>query len=163
VLLRPQRPHRRADRLRRNPRRRRPARQLENFRTLLKLADLAAHPRRHFVLQEVVHGPFRYPAGGDKSHQLLDLVAALAVQFPRQVHFLLGNHELSQWTNRRIEKADEDLNDLFRQGIETAYGKRADAVYAPTSSCSTPPAGPAQPQPCLPLAQPAVGEAPGGV
>ncbi len=104
---------------------------LENFRVLLKLADLAAHPRRHFVLQEVVHGPFRYPGGGgDKSHQALDLVAALKVQYPRRVHFLLGNHELSQRTNRRIEKADQDLNVLFRQGVETAYGGHADRVYA---------------------------------
>ena len=31
------------------------------------------------VLQEVIHGKFRYPDGGDKSHQLLDLVAALRI------------------------------------------------------------------------------------
>src|SRR4051794_38095702 len=34
---------------------------LDNFRALLKRADLGNHPRRHFVLQEVIHGPFRYP------------------------------------------------------------------------------------------------------
>jgi hypothetical protein len=103
---------------------------LENFRVLLRRADLGNRPRRHFVLQEIIHGPFRYPSGGDKSHQMLDLVAALKVQFPRQVHFLLGNHELSQWTERSIEKDFEDLNALFRAGVETAYGSRADDVYA---------------------------------
>ncbi|HYT87660.1 MAG TPA: metallophosphoesterase [Gemmataceae bacterium] len=103
---------------------------LDNFRILLKRADLGNRPRRHFVLQEVIHGPFRYPSGGDKSHQLLDLVAALKVQFPRQVHFLLGNHELSQWTEQSIEKADEDLNTLFRDGVASAYGDPADEVYA---------------------------------
>jgi hypothetical protein len=102
---------------------------LDNFRAALQLADLAAQPRRHLVLQEVVHGPFRYPGGGDKSHQLLDLVAALKAQYPRQVHFLLGNHELSEWTGRAIEKANEDLNRLFRQGVDTAYGERAAEVY----------------------------------
>ncbi|MCI0463191.1 MAG: metallophosphoesterase [Gemmataceae bacterium] len=102
---------------------------LENFRAVHKLADLGAHPRRHLVLQEVVHGPFRYPGGGDRSHQLLDLVAALKVQFPRQVHFLLGNHELSEWTERSIEKADEDLNALFRQGVNTAYGAHEAEIY----------------------------------
>src|SRR5207248_1103980 len=45
---------------------------LENFRRLLQRADLAGHPRRHLVLQELVHGLFEYPQGGDKSHQLLD-------------------------------------------------------------------------------------------
>jgi hypothetical protein len=102
----------------------------ENFRQALLRAELGKRPNRHLVLQEVVHGPYRYPGGGDKSHQLLDLIAALKCQFPRQVHFLLGNHELSQWTDRRIGKNDEDLNDLFRQGVGTAYGPQADQVYA---------------------------------
>jgi hypothetical protein len=103
---------------------------LDNFRRLLTKAALAEHPGRHFVVQELVHGPYHYPAGGDKSHQLLDLVAALKCQFPRQVHYLLGNHELSQWTNRRICKGDLDLNAEFRRGVSTAYGPRADEVYA---------------------------------
>jgi hypothetical protein len=77
----------------------------------------------------VVHGPFRYPDGGDKSHQLLDLVAALKCQFPGQVHFLIGNHELSQGSRRRIAKNNVDLNELFRQGVATAYGARAAEVY----------------------------------
>jgi hypothetical protein len=103
---------------------------LENFRQLLSRANLAQNPGRHFVLQEVVHGPYHYPAGGDKSHQLLDLVAALKCQFPRQVHFLLGNHELAQCTERRIAKGDLDLNQCFREGVGTAYGGRAPEVYA---------------------------------
>ncbi len=103
---------------------------LDNFRRLMTKADLARNPQRHFVLQEVVHGPFHYPAGGDKSHQLLDLLAALKCQFPRQVHFLLGNHELAQFTQRRIAKGDFDLNQSFREGVGTAYGGRAPEVYA---------------------------------
>src|SRR5262245_8161558 len=103
---------------------------VENFRRLMVLADLARHPRRHLVVQELIHGPFQYPTGGDKSHQLLDLVCALKGQFPRQVHFLLGNHELAQATNRPVLKADVDLNDLFVQGVRAAYGRQADAVYA---------------------------------
>src|SRR5437762_2779759 len=71
---------------------------LGNFQAALKLADLGGHPRRHLVLQEVVHGPYRYPAGGDKSHQLLDLTAVLVAQYPGRVHFLPGNHELAQVT-----------------------------------------------------------------
>jgi hypothetical protein len=102
---------------------------VDNLGRLLKVAALANHPRRHLVLQEVIHGKFRYPAGGDKSHQMLDLIAALKCQYPARVHFLPGNHELSQWTNRRIGKGDEDLNDVFRQGVETAYKQQAGAVY----------------------------------
>jgi hypothetical protein len=106
---------------------------LDNFRKLLALADLARQPSRHLVLQEVVHGPFRYPGGGDKSHQLLDLVCALKCQYPRQVHFLAGNHELAQLTDRSVSKMgqlDSDQNELFREGVRSAYGNRADEVYA---------------------------------
>lgn len=102
---------------------------VDNFSRLLKVADLARQPGRHLVVQEVVHGKFRYPDGGDKSHQLLDLIAALKCQFPARVHFLPGNHELSQWTNRRIGKGDEDLNEIFRAGVSAAYGRLADAIY----------------------------------
>jgi hypothetical protein len=103
---------------------------VENFSRLWKQADLGNHPRRHVVFQEVIHGPFTYPNGADKSHQLIDLLAALACQYPRQVHFLLGNHELSQWTDRKIAKDDRDLNDAFLDGVRTAYGGRGDEVYA---------------------------------
>jgi hypothetical protein len=103
---------------------------VENFRRLMTRADLAKHPRRHLVLQEVIHGPFRYPLGGDKSHQLLDLVSALKCQFPRQVHFLMGNHELAQCANRPIGKDEDNLLELFETGVKLAYAERADAVLA---------------------------------
>jgi hypothetical protein len=101
---------------------------LENFRHMLVRADLARNPQRHLVLQEAIHGSFTYPTGGDRSHQLLDVVVALKMQFPRQVHFLLGNHELSQWTRRRIGKGDADLNEEFERGVRTAYGERAGEI-----------------------------------
>jgi Calcineurin-like phosphoesterase len=103
---------------------------LGNFQALMKKADLGNHPQRHFVVQEVVHGPCCYPNGGDKSHQLLDLIAALICQFPHRVHFLPGNHELAQATGRAILKGDHVLNEQFTRGIETAYRERADEVYA---------------------------------
>jgi hypothetical protein len=100
-----------------------------NFQVVLKAADLAGHPARHLVMQEVIHGPFRYPGGGDKSHQLVDLFAALKCQFPDRVHLLPGNHELAQWTDRPVGKADEPLNDLFRRGVNEAYGAAGADVY----------------------------------
>ncbi len=98
-----------------------------HFQVMLKEADLANHPTRHFVLQELIHGKFRYPKGGDKSHQLVDLFAALKNQFPKQVHYLPGNHEMAQWTGRPVLKADENLNVLFQEGVTEAYG----AEYGP--------------------------------
>jgi hypothetical protein len=61
----------------------------------------------------------------------VEAALALMVQFPGRVHYLLGNHELAQRTNRRIGKLDaEDLNEQFRSGVRTAYGDRANEVYA---------------------------------
>lgn len=102
---------------------------IENFRQILEKANLAVNLRRHLVLQEVIHGPYVYPGGGDKSHQLLDLIAALKCQFPERVHYLIGNHELSQFTNRRIAKNDLDLNEHFRLGVENAYGPQGQTIY----------------------------------
>ena len=102
---------------------------VENFRLILQKADLANNRERHLVLQEIVHGTFFYPGGGDKSHQLLDLMAALKCQFPTQVHFLLGNHELAQWQEQWIGKNDINYNSIFRQGVDEAYGSHAEAIY----------------------------------
>jgi len=102
---------------------------LRVFRQVLTIAALAQNPGRHLVLQELAHGNRFYPdEGGDKSHQLVDLVAALKCQFPERVHLILGNHELSELTGRPIGKDGVYLNDLFRKGIETAYGAMAGGV-----------------------------------
>jgi hypothetical protein len=103
---------------------------IENFRAILEKADLAGKPRRHLVFQELIHGPVRYASGTDSSHQLVDLLAALKCQFPSRVHLLLGNHELAQWKNQSIAKSAEDLNVLFRSGVESAYGAHGPDIYA---------------------------------
>jgi hypothetical protein len=96
-----------------------------NFQAVWKLADLANHPTRHLVLQELIHGKFLYPGGGEKSHQMVDLFAAVKCQFSDRVHYLPGNHEMGQWTGRKIEKGGTDLNEQFRLGVLAAYGKAA--------------------------------------
>jgi hypothetical protein len=103
---------------------------IANFQVVLKAADLANHPTRHLVLQEVVHSEFKYPAGGDKSHQLVDLFAALKCQYPMRVHLLPGNHEMAQMTGRTIGKGSESQNEGFIAGVRTAYGAAWQDVYA---------------------------------
>jgi hypothetical protein len=102
---------------------------LENFRKLFAAADLVRHPRRHLVLQELIHTRADSFAA-DTSHQLVDLLAALVCQYPDRVHFLIGNHELAQATDRPIFKGDATHNDLFWEGVWSSYGERAGEVYA---------------------------------
>jgi Calcineurin-like phosphoesterase len=101
------------------------------FRQALEVAALGRNPGRHLVLQELIHGNRLYPDDkGDKSHQLVDLVCGLKCQYPGRVHLILGNHELSELTGRAIAKNGIPLNELFRRGVDTAYGDRGADVYA---------------------------------
>lgn len=103
---------------------------LPAFKSVLTAAALDRQPRRHLVLQELVHGPYMYPNdAGDRSHQLVDVVAALKCQYPDRVHVILGNHELSELTGRSIGKEGEELNAKFLRGVETAYGARSGEIY----------------------------------
>ena len=55
----------------------------ENYNKILKAARLDKFPKRHLVLQEVVHGGGQYPNGGCMSHMLLEDVAKLELQRKR--------------------------------------------------------------------------------
>ena len=56
---------------------------LSAFKKVLASAALDRHPRRHLVLQELIHGPLFYPGRRRRpSHQLLDVVAASSASIP---------------------------------------------------------------------------------
>jgi hypothetical protein len=100
-----------------------------NFNAIRRLADLDAYPRRHLVLQEVCHGGPTYPAnGGCMSHTMLEDIARLKVEYPHRVHFILGNHELSELTDYPIQKSKQMLNLLFRLGLQQMYGLATEKV-----------------------------------
>jgi hypothetical protein len=101
-----------------------------NFQKLLAIADLAEHPRRHLLMQEVCHGGPEYPGGdgGCMSHLLLEDCAELKTQFPERFHFLLSNHELAELADYPISKSRRMLNLMFRAGINEMYGPRSEQV-----------------------------------
>ena len=100
-----------------------------NFNLIRRIADLARHPRRQLILQEVCHGGPVYPQnGGCMSHAMLEDVAKLIVQFPGQVHFILGNHELAELTEYPIQKNKQMLNLMFRLGLQHMYGPATEKV-----------------------------------
>lgn len=100
-----------------------------NFNSLETIADLAGHPRRHLILQEVCHGGPTYPSnGGCMSHTLLEDVAKLIVRYRGRVHFVLGNHELAELTDYPIQKNKQMLNLLFRLGLQQTYGAATEKI-----------------------------------
>jgi hypothetical protein len=62
------------------------------------------------------------------SHIVLEDVAKLKVQYPARVHFILGNHELSEMTEYPIQKNKQMLNLLFRLGMQEMYGVAVERV-----------------------------------
>src|SRR5262249_27220162 len=54
----------------------------------------------------------------------------LKCERPLQVHLLPGNHEMGQFTERRVLKGDRDLNALFLAGVQQAYGPRSGEILA---------------------------------
>jgi hypothetical protein len=100
-----------------------------NLRKLLDTANLAGHPRRHLVMQEVCHGGPEYPGdGGCMSHLMLEDMARLTCEFPGRFHFLLSNHELAELGDFPICKSRKMLNLLFRAGITEMYGLEGERV-----------------------------------
>ena len=99
-----------------------------HFNKLRKAADLAGHPRRHLIMQEVAHGGPKYDGGGCMSHAMLEDVAKLKLDFPDRFHFLLSNHELSELTGYTIQKGGAILNLVFRMGVNELYGQATDRV-----------------------------------
>jgi len=101
-----------------------------NFDRLLEIADLDRHPKRHMVMQEVCHGGPTYnsPTCGCMSHQMLEDVARLKVQYGPRFHFLLSNHELAELTDYPIIKHGKILPVSFRIGVSQCYGDRAEEV-----------------------------------
>jgi hypothetical protein len=101
-----------------------------NFEKLVQIADLAAQPRRHLIMQEVCHGGPQYPGeeGGCMSHLLLEDCVRLKNEFPERFHFLLSNHELAELGDFPICKSRRMLNLLFRCGINEMYGEAGPLV-----------------------------------
>lgn len=102
----------------------------ENFSRIVELAALDQFPRRHLVLQEVCHGGPQDAEGGCQSHRMLYDVAALKVQYPGRVHYLLSNHELSELTDYPLMKGGSIWMIAFRLGIKNAFGPEWEAVLA---------------------------------
>jgi hypothetical protein len=86
------------------------------------LAQLESSPDHHVVLHELVHSDVLVN-GLDLSHRLLARVAQLVLMHPRQVHVLLGNHELAQLAGHRVSKGAGDNVELFNDGLAFAFGE----------------------------------------
>jgi len=106
----------------------------QNLAKVIARSDLAGHPRRRLVLQEVIHGGPTDAEGADRSVEVLLRAARLKVTSPQRVFFLMGNHDLAQLTGNEITKDGRGVCQAFEAGLEHSFGPAAgqvrSAVYA---------------------------------
>jgi hypothetical protein len=104
-----------------------------NFEKLVRGADLANNPRRHLILQELIHGDHVDEKGAEESWKILVQAAELKCEHPTQVHFLLANHDLAQVHGEGIMKAGLSVCESFNAGVKRDFGERRGLVHAAIS------------------------------
>ncbi len=93
-----------------------------NFERLVAHAQLAGHPDRHLVLQEIIHGGPEDGAGGCLSYQLLLDAVRLKLSFPDQVHFVMGNHDTAMINSSEVMKNGKEMNRAMTLALERQFG-----------------------------------------
>jgi hypothetical protein len=93
-----------------------------NFERLVTHAQLAHHPNRHLVLQEIIHGGPEDDAGGCLSYQLLLDAVRYKLSFPDQVHFVMGNHDTATINSSAVMKNGKEMNRALALALERQFG-----------------------------------------
>jgi hypothetical protein len=100
-----------------------------NLQRIQTFCDLDHAPARHVILHELIHSEPEDLAATDASHVVLLQAANWKRQYPDQVHFIQGNHELAQLTNHEISKGGRIVTHDFYAGVKDTYGDEGDDVY----------------------------------
>lgn len=96
---------------------------VRNFGKICDYAQLGRYGNRHLVLHELIHGVID-PRTPDECHsyELVAQAAQLKLQFPDQVHLLMGNHAMAQLIRGEIIKNGRAMVRALMGGVQTAYG-----------------------------------------
>jgi hypothetical protein len=97
---------------------------VDNLKRFAQLADLAAHPERILVLQEIVHARFITADNRDLSFVAIMEAIRLMTEFPGRVYYLLGNHDLAVHLDRELVKGGKYLNRYLFRGMAYMYRER---------------------------------------
>ncbi len=97
----------------------------QNLMKIIAFADLPNRPETRLILQEIVHGTPDARTGQDRSLDVLLRAARLQISAPRQVIFILGNHDIAQATGNEITKGGRGVCEAFSQSIRNAVEPEA--------------------------------------
>ncbi len=92
-----------------------------NFERLAAYADLANHPDRHIILQEIIHGGPEDDAGGCLSYQLLFEAVRYKLAYPERVHFVMGNHDTACICSSEVMKNGKEMNRAMGSALDREF------------------------------------------
>ncbi len=92
-----------------------------NFERLVAYADLAGHPDRHIVLQEIIHGGPEDDTGGCLSYQLLFDVIRYKLSEPDRVHLVMGNHDTAYISGSDVMKNGKEMNRAMSSALDREF------------------------------------------
>ncbi|MFC1765150.1 metallophosphoesterase [Planctomycetota bacterium] len=99
-----------------------------NFERIVTCANLKEHPDRHVLLQEIIHGGPQNDRGGCLSYQLILDAIRYKLDYPEQVHIILGNHDTAFICNAEVMKDGREMNRSVFQALEHEYSSQWTAV-----------------------------------
>lgn len=99
-----------------------------NFEKICSFADLAGHPERHVVLQEIIHGGPEDDHEGCLSFVLLFDVVRYKLDFPDRVHIIMGNHDTAFINQTRVIKDGKEKNIAMRSALRRRFSGGTGAV-----------------------------------
>lgn len=100
-----------------------------NFERIRTLADLKNNPDTHVILQEIIHGGPEDDYGGCLSWRLLFEAIRYKLEFPDQVHIILGNHDTAAISNSSVLKGGKEMNRAMQEAMQRHFDKHYQNVY----------------------------------
>ena len=92
-----------------------------NFERIVAFADLDNNPDRHIVLQEIIHGGPEDSQGGCISYELLFDAVRYKLDFPDNVHIVMGNHDTAFISSSEVMKSGKEMNRAMRSALDGEF------------------------------------------
>lgn len=92
-----------------------------NFERIINFTDLRNNPKRHLLLQEIIHGGPEDESGGCLSYKLLFDAVEYKIRFPNQVHIIMANHDTTFINNGQVIKNGKEMNRSMRLALDREF------------------------------------------
>lgn len=99
-----------------------------NFERVTTFADLAGNPDRHLVLQEIIHGGPKDSQGDCLSYRVLFDAVRLKLDFPNRVHIIMGNHDVTYITDKKVMKDGKEMNHSMCVALKREFPEDYDQI-----------------------------------